>query len=290
MILSANVPHYQYLARALESAGLLKTYITSISLLEGEPIPPVLSKYWSKKLEGRRLRGLPGAKVKRLWLPEALQRGLPALRMVSPEGADWVNNHLFDRMAAHLVEQCGVFHFVSSVGLYSARKAKSLGATIVCDVRQGHPVVVKSILQDEAKAFGVKWNAAGRLYESRVLQEFEIADYLVVPSFATKATFATAGFPEDRMFVVPYGADLGHFQKRERTDKVFRILYVGQVTLGKGVQYLFQALAGLNLEGAEFLVIGQIDPAMKSLLRQWKGAISPYRLGTEDRTGELLQQ
>jgi alpha-maltose-1-phosphate synthase len=272
VILSANVPHYQYLARALESAGLLKTYITAISLLEGERIPHLLSDYWSKKLEGRRLRGLPAGKVRRLWLPEALQRGLPALGMVSSEWANWVNNHLFDRMAAHLVDECRVFHFVNSVGLYSARKAKSLGATIVCDVRQGHPVVVRSILQGEAKAFGVKCDIAGRSYESRLLQEFEIADYLVVPSSATKATFATAGFPEDRTFVVPYGADLSYFRKRERKDSVFRILYVGQVTLGKGVQYLLQALAGLKLKGAEFLVIGQIDPAMKPLLRQWKGA------------------
>ena len=270
VILSANVSHYQYLARALESAGLLKTYVTSISLFEDEPIPHLLSRYWSKKLEGRRLQGISAAKVRRLWLPEALQRGLPALGF-SPERANWVNNNLFDRMAARLVDRCSVFHFVSSIGLYSARKAKSLGATIVCDVRQGHPIVVKNILQSEAKAIGVKCDIAGLSYESRLLQEFEIADYLVVPSSATKATFVTAGFPEDRMFVVPYGADLSHFRKRERTDNVFRILYVGQLTLGKGIQYLLQAVAGLNLKGAEFLVIGQIDPAVGPLLRQWKG-------------------
>jgi glycosyltransferase involved in cell wall biosynthesis len=271
VILSANVPHYQYLARALESAGLLKTYITSISLLEDESVPRLLSRYWSKKLEGRRLRGLCAAKIRRLWLPEVLQRGLPALGMVSAERANWINNYLFDWMAAHLVDQCSVFHFVSSVGLYSARKAKSLGATIVCDVRQAHPVVARNILEREARAFGVKCEIAGRSYESRLLQEFEIADYLVVPSSATKATFVTAGVPGDRMFVVPYGADLGHFRKREREDSVFRILYVGQLTLGKGIQYLLQALAGLNLRGAECVVIGQIDPAVKPLLRRWKG-------------------
>lgn len=271
VILSANVAHYQYLARGLASAGLLKTYITSISLLEDQYIPHVLPSYWSKKLEGRRLRDLSAANVRRLWLPEALQRGLPALGIVSWEWANCVNNHLFDWMASRLVEKCSVFHFVSSVGLYSARKAKSFGATIVCDVRQGHPVVVKEILQSEAKTFGVKCDIPGQSYESKVLQEFEIADYVVVPSSATRATFIKAGFPGDRMFVVPYGADLSHFRKRERKDCVFRVLYVGQVTLRKGIQYLLQALAELNLKSAELLLIGQIDPAMKPLLGRWKG-------------------
>lgn len=271
VILSANISHYQYLARALESAGLLKRYITSISVFEDEHIPGVLPGYWRQKLEGRRLRGVSPAKVQRLWLPEVLQRGLPVLGMVSSERGNWINNHLFDWRATRFVDECRVFHFVSSVGLYSARKAKALGATVVCDVRQGHPSVVKSILRNEAKAFRVECNIPGQSYESRMLRELEIADYVVVPSRATRATFVTAGFPEHRMFVVPYGADLSHFGKRERSDDVFRILYVGQVTLRKGVHYLLQALAGLKLEGSELLVIGHIDPAIRPLIRQWKG-------------------
>lgn len=271
VIVSANVPHYQYLAQALESAGLLKTYITSISMFPDEHVPQWLSSYWQRKLEGRRLRGLPAAKVRRLWLPETLQRGLPALGMLPPERGNWLNNHLFDWMAAQFVSKCRVFHFASSVGLYSARKAKALGAMIVCDVRQGHPVVVRNILQAEAKSFGVSCSIPGASYEAKVLQEFEIADYLVVPSSVTKATFVTAGFREDRVFVLPYGADLNQFHKVERSDDVFRILYVGQVTLRKGVHYLLEALSGLNLKNTELLIIGHIDPTIRSLLGRWNG-------------------
>jgi glycosyltransferase involved in cell wall biosynthesis len=73
------------------------------------------------------------------------------------------------------------------------------------------------------------------------------------------------------VFVLPYGADLNQFQKVERSDDVFRILYVGQVTLRKGVHYLLEALAGLNLKDAELLIIGHIDPTIRPLLGRWNG-------------------
>jgi glycosyltransferase involved in cell wall biosynthesis len=265
------VPYYHYLARALYNAGYLKSYITTFILLEHEQAPARLPTQFRKKLEGRRLRGIPGEKVRQIKMPELIAQGLTRTKVASVDQANWLQNHHFDLMAKRWVEDCDVLHFVSSIGLYSARKAKSAGATIVCDVPQEHPKFQVRLLLEEQERFGVKSEIRGRLYEEKLLEEFSIADYFVVPSEYAKKTFIAEGFPEDKIFVLHYGTDLEYFYRVERKDSIFRILYVGQITLRKGIQYLLRAVEELKLPDVELLLIGKIDPAMEPILRRYEG-------------------
>ncbi len=270
-ILLANLPYYHYLARALYNSGHLKRYVTTFILLEHEQAPARLPAYLRKKLEGRRLLGIPGEKVRQIKMPELLAQALIRTKVASIDQSNWVQNYSFDLMAKRWVDACDVLHFVSSIGLYSARKAKSAGATIVCDVPQEHPRFQVRLLLEEQERFGVKSEIRGRLYEEKLLEEFSIADYFIVPSEHAKKSFIAEGFPEDKIFVLRYGTDLSHFYKVERKNTVFRILYVGQVTLRKGVQYLLQAFEELKLPEAELLFIGKLDPDMAPILRRYEG-------------------
>lgn len=270
-ILMSNVPYYHYLARALHNSGHLEKYITSFILLEHEQAPARLPEYLRKKLEGRRLSGVPGYKVKQIRMPELMVQGITKAKLASLDRALWLQNNHFDLMAKRWIEDCDVLHFVSSIGLYSARKAKSAGAAIVCDVPQEHPSFQVRILLEERERFGVRAEIKGRLYEEKVLEEFELADYFFVPSEHAKKTFVDEGFRDEQIFVLHYGTDLDHFRKVEREDSVFRILYVGQITLRKGLQYLLQAVDELKLPDSELLLIGKVDPAMEPILKRYKG-------------------
>jgi hypothetical protein len=144
-VLLSNIPHYHHLAEALHGAGMLKRYITASALIGEEQAPGWLPAGLRHKLEGRRLDHVPQTLTRQIRWPEILQRVLPKLRAISHERADWLNNELFDRLALPSIEGSGIFHFVSSVGLHCARKAKALGATVVCDVRQEHPAFQRRI-------------------------------------------------------------------------------------------------------------------------------------------------
>jgi glycosyltransferase involved in cell wall biosynthesis len=271
-ILVANVPYYHYLARALHNSGHLKKYITTFILLEQEQASRRLPEYLRKRLEGRRLSGVPGHKVKQIRMPELMVHGITRAKVASLDRALWLQNHHFDLMARRWVEDCDVLHFVSSTGLHSARKAKSAGAAIVCDVPQEHPSFQVRLLIEEQERFGLQAEIRGRLYEEKMLREFELADYFFVPSEHAKKTFIAEGFRDDQIFVLHYGIDLDHFHRVEREDAVFRILYVGQITLRKGLQYLLQAVNELKLPNSELLLIGKVDPAMEPILRRYEGA------------------
>ena len=270
-ILLANVPFKHYMARALYNSGYLKRYITSFILLEDEQAPASLPERFRKKLEGRRLRGIPGDKVRQIKMPELLAQGLIRTNIASVDRGNRLQNCYFDLMAKRWVEDCDALHFVSSIGLYSARKAKAAGAITICDVQQEHPKFQVAILLEEQERLGVKAEIRGQLYEERLLEEFSIADYFIVPSEYAKKTFVAEGFPQDRIFVLHHGVDLSYFHKTGRADSVFRVIFVGQITLRKGLQYLLQAFEELKLPQAELLFIGNVDPAMEPILRRYDG-------------------
>ena len=195
------------------------------------------------------------------------------LGVMSRERADWMNNQLFDRRSiVGLISECEVFHFVSSVGLHCARKAKAAGATVICDVRQEHPAFQRRILNEESKIFGVKPKITGFTYEGKVLEEFALADYIVVPSTHARKTFLEQGFAPGKLLLLPYGVDAEHFRIAEKTDKTFRVIYVGSLTIRKGPQYLLEAFAQMRPASAELVLVGPLDPAFKKVLARYEGS------------------
>lgn len=271
-ILVSNVSHYHYLAKALHSAGLLHRYITAPALLDGEQAPGWLPAWWRKKLEGRRLRGVPGAYVRQIQLAEMVQRAAPASRLISRERGDWLNNHLFDALALRHLDACDVFHFVSSIGLYCARKARKGGAMIVCDVRQEHPAFQRRVLEEEASRFGVRTRITGGTYEAKVLEEFDLADFIIVPSAHARRTFVAEGFSPDRILTLPYGVNLDDFRPAAGArPEPFQILYSGSLTIRKGPQYLLEAVKGMG-PGVKVILAGPLDPAFQPVLQRYAGS------------------
>ena len=269
--LLSNIPHYHYLAGALHENGLLRRYITSSSLFADQVAPEWLPDYWRLKLEGRRLPKLPHSLVKQIRLPELLQRGLPRLGLLSGERGNWLNNHLYDKLAARWVRDSEVLHFVGSVGLYSARQAKTHGATIVCDVRQEHPAFQRRILEEEARQFTFPIKVAGWSYEQKVLDELTLADFIFVPSEHARKTYLAEGFAPEQLITLAYGVDLQYFSPSPSAASGFRVLYVGALTFRKGVQYLLEAFSQARLPGSELLLVGPVDPAFRPVLAKYEG-------------------
>ena len=270
-ILLSNIPHYHHLAVALERAGMLERYITANVLLEDEQPSALLPLYWKRKLEGRRLRGISRSKVRSIRFPEMLQRVLPRLHLASSERSNWINNHLFDWQARSYVEECDVFHFVNSVGLYCARKAKRLGAITICDARWLHPRFHSRTIAEEYARLGLPRPETGESYEDKNLEEIALSDYIIVPSESARRSFVQEGVSADRLLVLPYGVEVDHFVPAPQDDSVFRVLFAGTITPGKGIHYLLEAFSRLSLPHSELVIAGTLDPAMKPILAKYEG-------------------
>jgi glycosyltransferase involved in cell wall biosynthesis len=270
--LISDVFHYYYTALALHREEFLGHYITGPSLTSGEAWLGRMGGPFERLWQERRLDGLPPQKVKRTWMPELLRRAIPRFGG-SYERANYVHNDLFARRAAMMMEDCDVLHFVHSVGWKAARKAKRAGATVVCDMREEHPRFQERILSEEAQHLGIPFKVPGASFRHRVLEEISLADFILCPSRYAKRTFVDQGIHADRLVVCPYGVDLAAFDAgtRPAAGKTFRVLFLGQVCMRKGIHYLLEGFRRAQLPDARLILAGPVDPAFRGVLDRYRG-------------------
>lgn len=268
---SASPSYYYKTAIALQDAGILERYISAMRV-KGIPgaLYKVLPKYWYMKLKGRQVGRIDAERLKTIWLPELLQKGLPMTGLVSRERSNWVASHLFDLMASRYVRDCDILHVFSNVGLYSARQAKQRGAVVICDQNTPYPDYQRQLIREEYENLGLKFDQPGLLFDSKLKATYELADYIIVPSDFAKYSFVKAGYDPERVFIVPYGTDIqpdGSFLPDD--GGVFRIICVAQIVPRKGIHYLVQAFEELGLQDAELVLVGAITEEMRGFVERW---------------------
>lgn len=104
----------------------------------------------------------------------------------------------------------------------------------------------------------------------RELLEYELADYISIPSSYVKRTFLENGISEKKLLVNPYGVNLNEFKQIEKTDTKFRIIFAGSGSFRKGYHYLLQAFYELNLKNCELWHLGKVQDEMKPYLDKYK--------------------
>jgi glycosyltransferase involved in cell wall biosynthesis len=270
VVLSANIPHYHYLAEALNSEGLLDCYHTSWTLFPGQPPPLYLPAQLRRRLETRRLSGVPRNVVRNHFLPEAMQKLLLAAGG-SQSLAHEINNRMLDRSVGQTFGRARIFHFVNTLGAWSAERARKQGLVVVCDTRQEHPEFQKNVLLKEAQKRGVNSVPDLRM-EHRMIRELSVSHHVIAPSEYCKRTLVVHGYPAKDISILPYGVDLEMFQPVQRRPSVgpTRLLFVGTLSLRKGVLYLLEALRLLKSQRFELTCIGTVDPDVKHLLKPFK--------------------
>lgn len=89
--------------------------------------------------------------------------------------------------------------------------------------------------------------------------EIEKADLILVGSTFVRDTFVSEGIAQERLRVIPYGADAARFSpsvsRRER-DQPFRVLFVGQIGERKGISHLLKAYEQFRKKDTELHLVG----------------------------------
>jgi len=250
--------HSFNLAAELEKRNVLRRLITSYPVSQA-------AKF-----------GVPRAKVRSVLLKEILERGWRKLPKVvqSLWNPQFAITEVFDRGAARRVPSCDIFVGWANQSLHALRRAKALGAVTVLERGSSHILYQQKILREEYEKFDVPLRPYmlphPRIVEKE-LQEYQETGYISVPSSYVRQTFLDAGVPQDRMIQVPYGVDLAAFRQVPKEDDVFRIIFAGGLSLRKGIHYLLQAFAELNLANAELLLVGSMNEEVRPFLAKYSG-------------------
>ena len=121
-----------------------------------------------------------------------------------------------------------------------------------------------------------KWKSSLLLERERFIEEYELADLIVVLSEKAAETFRVRGFPEKKLFYLPRGVDIDRFKPGKRPDK-FRAIFSGALIERKGVHHLLEAWHRLNLPNAELWLVGSLhDEAKPHLKKFWRENITTF--------------
>ena len=117
------------------------------------------------------------------------------------------------------------------------------------------------------------WKARLLLQRKRFIEEYQLADLLLVLSQKAANTFRIRGFPEEKLFYLPRGVDVERFKPGERPAK-FRAVFSGALIKRKGIQHVLEAWHRLNLSDAELWLVGHVHDEAKPFLKQfWRNNI-----------------
>jgi len=163
-----------------------------------------------------------------------------------------------------------IFHGLDGVGPRPGRFVKKCGKLWICDRGCSHILTQREILVDENKHWDVPPPEFSPARLERCVAEYEESDAITVPSQFARRSFLQHGIASERVYVCPYGVDLSEFQSDVKRDNIFRVIYVGQITVRKGIGYLLQAVEPLaRKHKVELWLVGEIDPHIRRLLDRY---------------------
>jgi glycosyltransferase involved in cell wall biosynthesis len=121
-----------------------------------------------------------------------------------------------------------------------------------------------------------KWKSGLLLERERFVEEYELADLVVVLSEKAAETFRARDFSEQKLFYLPRGVDVDRFKPGPRPP-IFRAIFSGALIERKGIHHLLKAWHRLNLSNAELWLVGSVhDEARPHLKRFWHENIKTF--------------
>jgi len=206
------------------------------------------------------------------------------VRLLSGLGSEYyygAKKHALDRRAARELKRGGyqLFHTWSGECVESLRVARDRGIPSLIEIPTWHrnkgkvkPARLTKSERERAAARG--WQGfKNRLLITRqqMLEEYDLADLILVLSQKAEETFLAAGIAPEKLFRHQRGVDVRRFTPAEKPPEIFRAVFVGALIQRKGVHHLLAAWRKLNLPQAELVLVGSVHEEMKPYLEKYGG-------------------
>ena len=254
--------HYA-VPRALLVSGLLSEFITDLWIRPG-----TLLHSWKKRLTGRFHPGLAGAHVKAsnvAALTFELKASLArenGWKLISRRN-EWFQQHAVAQLAHGSTNGNHTVFAYSYAAEQIFKLAKDRGWRTVLGQIDPGPAEVSGL--DKSSAIQDKhWGAAPPAYWESWRNECALADQIVVNSAWSKNALVCEGVPAEKIRVIPVAyesstnAGLLHrlYPRAFSPERPLRVLFLGKISLRKGVGQLLEAVELLSGENVEFWFVG----------------------------------
>lgn len=258
--------HAFYYASALLRRGHEVTVFTNY--------PAMVAGRWG--LPPRHVRGFPvhGA---------AVRLAGHARRHVSFGAAGHWALPVFTRWAARHVarEEWDVVHSYSGASLELLRSGAGGRALTLLRRSSAHIAHQKAILDAEVARTGLAIERPDDWIVTREMQEYELADHVVVPSTFARQSFVSHGYPEQKLVLLPMAPDsplsrstpdtVGARRQRILRGEPLRVLYVGSLSPRKGIWDLSDVVRNIETNRFSFTFVGDEPPGVRPLIADLKG-------------------
>ena len=235
--------HYRY-ATVLARAGILRRFVTGASRFGPRAALPELG---GRLLRADHLQNIYLASLRFRW---------PS---VVSEELTYLSKRWLDRCSTRDALASDAFLFYSGTGLGTLQAMKSARTVGIVEAVNTHVLVQERILREEHDRLGLPLKGFHRREVARRAREFELADGVICPSTFSRQSFLDQGMDPGRVRMVPFGIEV--FPPREpsptdRPEGIFRVLFVGQINVRKGLRYLFEAFKNFKHPKKELWIVG----------------------------------
>jgi glycosyltransferase involved in cell wall biosynthesis len=206
------------------------------------------------------------------------------VRLLSWLGSEFyygAKKHALDKVAARDVARGGydLFHGWSGECVRTLRAARERGVPSLIEIptwhrNKDHVKPARQTKSERERAALTGWTGwKNRLLITRqqVIEEYDLADLILVLSQKAEETFLINGIAPEKLFRHQRGVDVARFTPAEKTPGKFRAVFVGALVKRKGVHHLLEVWRRLNLRDAELVLVGTVHEEMRPFLERFGG-------------------
>lgn len=174
------------------------------------------------------------------------------------------------------LKSCGpgaCLHLWGGADFEFSERAKALGTVIFRELINTHMGTAKRILDAESNRMSLpaQHNVTDGAIE-RQQAELQLCDYICSPGMGVDASLLEWGIKPERVIRTSFGWDPKRFAPEpgqsapsRSTDKRVTALFVGQLSIRKGIHLALDAWKAAGVEG-QFILVGRVEPDFRPIL------------------------
>ena len=212
--------HAFYLAEGLNKKGYLKAIFTSYPKFK-----------IAEKIPSHKIQSIPIKEIFKKLIDFFVPKNLYAK-------FNYYNDDLYDYFVSRKINRhkCDIFVGWSGFSLKTFKSLNNKKTLKVLERGSSHIKFQYDILKKEYNKLGIKPLIPSKETLSKEIREYDLADYICVPSKFAKQTFIKKGFGNKKIKIIKLGVDLKKFyQKKNKKKKkiVLQLFLVEKCQLGK---------------------------------------------------------